>query len=177
MLDMHRRINLNTYFPIESIRIPSDSIEMLSKSMTRKGEEHEQFESSNFHGISAHVISVFAGNTSMKKKIFRTITVARNASREAIIAAALRAFHISGDPRHYAITDACEGGEKELPDFMPVQSLTRREGKRPAIFLRYRPPNPDQGFVKVGWSRKAPRFPLSNPSMRCLLVVRCLEPL
>ncbi|KAH9381281.1 hypothetical protein HPB48_003262 [Haemaphysalis longicornis] len=39
--------------------------------------------------------------------------------------------------------------EKELGDFMPVQSLTRREGKRPAIFLRYRPPNPDQGYVKV----------------------------
>lgn len=85
----------------------------------------------------------------MKRRMFRTITVARSASREAIIAAALRAFHVSGDPKHYVITDVFDPAEKELADFMPVQSLTRREGKRPAIFLRYKPPNPDQGFVKV----------------------------
>ncbi|KAL3189413.1 hypothetical protein MRX96_002725 [Rhipicephalus microplus] len=98
---------------------------------------------------NAEIIKVYDGNASMKRRMFRTITVSRNATREQIIGAALRAFHISGDPKHYYITDVYDPNEKELGDFMPVQSLTRREGKRPAIFLRYRPPNPDQGYVKV----------------------------
>lgn len=32
---------------------------------------------------------------------------------------------------------------------MPVQSLSNREGKRPIIFLRFRPPNPNQGSIRV----------------------------
>lgn len=32
---------------------------------------------------------------------------------------------------------------------MPVQSLTRREGKRPCIYLRFRPPNPSEGTIRV----------------------------
>ncbi|CAG2179100.1 unnamed protein product, partial [Oppiella nova] len=32
---------------------------------------------------------------------------------------------------------------------MPVQSLIRVEGKRCGLFFRYRPPNPDEGSVKV----------------------------
>lgn len=42
-----------------------------------------------------------------------------------------------------------DSGDSELEDFMPVQSLTRREGKRPGIFLRFRPPDPDRGTIKV----------------------------
>lgn len=39
--------------------------------------------------------------------------------------------------------------EKELNDFMPVQSLSRKESKRPAIFLRFKPQNPNYGTVRV----------------------------
>ncbi|GIX90475.1 diacylglycerol kinase [Caerostris extrusa] len=67
-----------------------------------------------------------------------------------MICAALRAFHISDDPKHYYLTDVYgDPPEKEIEEFMPVQSLTRKEGKRPAILLRYRPPDSDSGTVKV----------------------------
>ncbi|XP_049273174.1 diacylglycerol kinase theta isoform X2 [Rhipicephalus sanguineus] len=114
-----------------------------------KSKEFDDYPSPKEKDKDEEIIKVYDGNASMKRRMFRTITVSRNATREQIIGAALRAFHISGDPKHYYITDVYDPNEKELGDFMPVQSLTRREGKRPAIFLRYRPPNPDQGYVKV----------------------------
>ncbi|CAN8017732.1 unnamed protein product [Ixodes persulcatus] len=114
-----------------------------------KSKEFDDYPSPKEKDKDEEIIKVYDGNASMKRRMFRTITVSRNAIREQIIGAALRAFHISGDPKHYYITDVYDPNEKELGDFMPVQSLTRREGKRPAIFLRYRPPNPDQGYVKV----------------------------
>lgn len=114
-----------------------------------KSKEFDDYPSPKEKDKDEEMIKVYDGNASMKRRMFRTITVSRNATREQIIGAALRAFHISGDPKHYYITDVYDPNEKELGDFMPVQSLTRREGKRPAIFLRYRPPNPDQGYVKV----------------------------
>ncbi|XP_070395199.1 diacylglycerol kinase theta isoform X2 [Dermacentor albipictus] len=114
-----------------------------------KSKEFDDYPSPKEKDKDEEIIKVYDGNASMKRRMFRTITVSRNATREQIIGAALRAFHISGDPKHYYITDVYDQNEKELGDFMPVQSLTRREGKRPAIFLRYRPPNPDQGYVKV----------------------------
>ncbi|XP_064473132.1 diacylglycerol kinase theta-like isoform X2 [Ornithodoros turicata] len=114
-----------------------------------KSKEFDDYPSPKEKDKDEEIIKVYDGNASMKRRMFRTITVSRNATREQIIGAALRAFHISGDPKHYCITDVYDPNEKELGDFMPVQSLTRREGKRPAIFLRYRPPNPDQGFIKV----------------------------
>ncbi|XP_022709842.1 diacylglycerol kinase theta-like isoform X2 [Varroa jacobsoni] len=120
-----------------------------SERATRTKDMQDDYPSPKEKDKDEEVIKVYDGNASMKRRMFRTITVARSASREAIIAAALRAFHVSGDPKHYVITDVFDPAEKELADFMPVQSLTRREGKRPAIFLRYKPPNPDQGFVKV----------------------------
>ncbi|GIX91879.1 hypothetical protein CDAR_511782 [Caerostris darwini] len=96
------------------------------------------------------VIKVYDGNASLKRRMFRTITVLRNAVKEEMICAALRAFHISDDPKHYYLTDVYgDPPEKEIEEFMPVQSLTRKEGKRPAILLRYRPPDSDSGTVKV----------------------------
>lgn len=32
---------------------------------------------------------------------------------------------------------------------MPVQSLIRTEGKRCGLFFRYKPPNPDEGFIRI----------------------------
>lgn len=37
----------------------------------------------------------------------------------------------------------------EVDELQPVQNLTRKEGKRPGILLRYRPPNADLGSIKV----------------------------
>ena len=85
----------------------------------------------------------------MKRKSFRTITISRSATKEQIILSALRTFHIHDDPKHYIITDVYDVNEKELSDFMPVQSLSRKESKRPAIYLRFKPPNLSFGFVRV----------------------------
>lgn len=102
-------------------------------------------------------IKVYDGNASMKRRTFRTITISRSATKDQIIAACLRAFHIHDDPRHYIITDAygvycrsvvamviltwlfqleVDSNEKELSDFMPVQSLTRIDNKRMGLYFR-----------------------------------------
>lgn len=94
-------------------------------------------------------IKVFDGNASIRRKTFQTITISRNATKDQIVAACLRAFHIHDDPRDYIITDAYASPEREISDFMPVQSLIRIEGKRCGLFFRYRPPNMDQGTIRV----------------------------
>ncbi|GFR02991.1 diacylglycerol kinase [Trichonephila clavata] len=72
----------------------------------------------------------------------------RNASKEQVIAAALRAFHVYDDLRLYYITDAYDSNEKELDGPFPLQNLTRKDG-RTAIFLRFRSPDPESGYIKV----------------------------
>lgn len=39
--------------------------------------------------------------------------------------------------------------EREISDFMPVLSLIRTEGKRYGVLFRYKPPNPDEGTIRV----------------------------
>ncbi|UYV75005.1 DGKQ, partial [Cordylochernes scorpioides] len=98
------------------------------------------------------VIKVYDGNGSLRRKHYRTIVVLRSANKEQLVCACLRAFHISDDPRHYQVTDASgEGGECEIPEESPVTWLMSRVGGRgaPAIFLRFRPPDSEQGHVKV----------------------------
>lgn len=56
--------------------------------------------------MKIETIKVYDGNASMKRRTFRTITISRSATKDQIIAACLRAFHIHDDPRHYIITDA-----------------------------------------------------------------------
>ena len=118
------------------------------------GPDHQQKEAADYPSPKGtdkdeEIIKVYDGNSSMKRRTFRTITIPRNATREQIVAAALRAFHIHDDPRHYIITDVYDPNEKELGEFMPVPSLTRREGKRAGIYLRYRPPNPSEGSIRI----------------------------
>lgn len=48
-----------------------------------------------------------------------------------------------------SVATNADPNEKELGEFMPVQSLTRRENKRPGIYLRFRPPNPNEGTIRV----------------------------
>ncbi|GBM10457.1 hypothetical protein AVEN_263366-1 [Araneus ventricosus] len=115
-----------------------------------RNKEFDDYPSPKEKDKEDEVIKVYDGNASLKRRMFRTITILRNATREEMVCAALRAFHISDDPKHYYLTDVYgDPPEKEIEEFMPVQSLTRKEGKRPAILLRYRPPDPNSGTVKV----------------------------
>lgn len=93
------------------------------------------------------VIKVYDGNTSIKRRIFRTITVSRLATTEHILTQALRAFHITKDPSSFYLTDLYAPNETPLTDPSPVQTLTKREGKRPAVFLRFHDGN--SGEVRV----------------------------
>ena len=87
----------------------------------------------------SEIIKVFDGNWSLRRRTFRTISVSRTATLECILAAALKAFHIRRDPLHFYLTDAYAAEEKELTDpALPLPTLLRREGKRPALFLRLR---------------------------------------
>ena len=49
----------------------------------------------------------------------------------------------------YLIVFLAETSDVEVDELQPVQNLTRKEGKRPGILLRYRPPNSDSGSIKV----------------------------
>ena len=46
----------------------------------------------------SETIKVFDGNCSLRRRIFRAITVPRTCSLEQLLMAALRAFHITRDP-------------------------------------------------------------------------------
>ncbi|XP_062533687.1 diacylglycerol kinase theta isoform X7 [Armigeres subalbatus] len=93
-------------------------------------------------------IKVFDGNCSYRRKIFRAITVPRTCSLEQLLTTALRAFHIARDSNLFFLTDVY-GDEVRLQDPTPVLNLHRVEGKRPAIYLRFRDRENDHGFVRV----------------------------
>nr|KAG5701307.1 hypothetical protein BaRGS_020669 [Batillaria attramentaria] len=86
------------------------------------------------------VVRVFDGNASMKKRLYRTITVPRNAPAHLLL----------NDPHNYYVTEICESGERELEENVPIRSqLKTPDGKRPSVFLRYREKNPDRGYIRV----------------------------
>ncbi|XP_053691409.1 diacylglycerol kinase theta [Sabethes cyaneus] len=93
-------------------------------------------------------IKVFDGNCSYRRRIFRAITVPRTCSLEQLLTTALRAFHIARDSNLFFLTDLY-GEEVRLQDPTPVLNLHRVEGKRPAIYLRFRDRENDHGFVRV----------------------------
>ncbi|KAL3888417.1 hypothetical protein ACJMK2_000785 [Sinanodonta woodiana] len=112
----------------------------------------------------SEIIRVFDGNSSMKRRLYRTISVPKNASAQTILEAALKTFHISDDPNNYYVAEASEFegqrgreesqrwtiAERELEEDVPVRSqLKTPDGKRPSIFLRYKEKDPDRGFIKV----------------------------
>ncbi|RWS13942.1 diacylglycerol kinase theta-like protein [Dinothrombium tinctorium] len=128
---------------------PRSASEEFSAQDQSRQKDIDEYPSPKDKDKDEEIIKVYDGNSSMRRRTFRTITVSRSATKEQIICAALRAFHIHDDPRHYIITDFYDANEREIPDFMPVQSLLRREGKRPAIFFRFKPPNPNEGTIRV----------------------------
>lgn len=85
-------------------------------------------------------IKVFDGNCSLRRRIFRVITVSRQCTIEQLLTSALRAFHITRDPMAFYLTDLYAPGNEEVrcQDPQPVLNLHRIEGKRPAIYLRFR---------------------------------------
>ncbi|KAL8607776.1 hypothetical protein ACOMHN_039449 [Nucella lapillus] len=124
------------------------------------------------------VIRVYDGNGSLKKRLYRTISVPRSAPGHLLLEAALKTFHISDDPKNYYITEICDSGknllegalkschvsedprkhlsdpsdsgERELDENGPIRTqLKAPDGKRPSIFLRYREKNPDRGYIRV----------------------------
>lgn len=85
-------------------------------------------------------IKVFDGNYSLRRRIFRPVTVSRTCSVDQLLSASLRSLHISRDPNKFYVTDLYAPGGEEVrcQDPQPVMSLHRIEGKRPAIYLRFR---------------------------------------
>ncbi|XP_044258463.1 diacylglycerol kinase theta isoform X8 [Tribolium madens] len=95
------------------------------------------------------VIKVYDGNNSLRRRIFRTIVVSRQAPLKQVLTQALRAFHITKDPSSFHLTDLYSPEEAVLQDPTPVMSLHRKEGKRPAVFLRFKDRDNDKGEVRV----------------------------
>lgn len=93
------------------------------------------------------MIKVYDGNNSLRRRIFRVVTVSRLASTEHVLTIALRAFHITKDPGNFFLTDLYAPEETRLCDPCPIMNLHRTEGKRPAVFLRFK--DNDSGEVRV----------------------------
>lgn len=85
-------------------------------------------------------IKVFDGNYSLRRRIFRPVTVPRTCSVDQLLGASLRSLHITRDPNKFYLTDLYAPGGEEVrcQDPQPVLNLHRIEGKRPAIYLRFR---------------------------------------
>ncbi|XP_076544700.1 diacylglycerol kinase theta isoform X5 [Osmia lignaria lignaria] len=93
------------------------------------------------------MIKVYDGNNSLRRRIFRVITVPRQATTEQVLTSALRAFHITKDPSNFYLTDLYATDETELCDPTPVLNLNSKEGKCPAVFLRFK--DSENGEVRV----------------------------
>ncbi|EFN76051.1 Diacylglycerol kinase theta [Harpegnathos saltator] len=93
------------------------------------------------------MIKVYDGNNSLRRRIFQVISVPRQATTEEVLTSALHAFHITKDPNNFYLTDLYATDETELCDPTPVLNLNRKEGKRPAVFLRFK--NNNSGEVRV----------------------------
>jgi diacylglycerol kinase (ATP) len=99
------------------------------------------------------LLRVYDGNSSMKKRSFRLISVHKSATREALIAACLRAFYVHDDVTHYVLYDL-QDGEREIDEQFPLANLISKRDRSqsrppPAVLLRYRPPDSFMGSIKV----------------------------
>ncbi|KAK4881601.1 hypothetical protein RN001_004920 [Aquatica leii] len=95
------------------------------------------------------VIKVYDGNNSLRRRIFRTIVVPRQCTLKHVLVLALRAHHITKDPSSFYLTDLYSSDEVQLQDPTPILNLHRKEGKRPAVFLRFKDRDNDKGEVRV----------------------------
>lgn len=106
-------------------------------------------------------IKVFDGNCSLRRRIYKAVTVARQCNLEQLLETASKAFQIRRDYnvsssifsscetcllthmiflQEFYLTDLYAPGPEEcrVQDPSPVLNLHRMEGKRPAVILRYR---------------------------------------
>jgi diacylglycerol kinase (ATP) len=82
-------------------------------------------------------IKVYDGNQAVRRRQFRVIHMSRGATTDQVLSTALKAFHITKPTSNYYLTDAYDE-ECTVSDPNPVGNLKRKEGKRPAVFLRFR---------------------------------------
>ncbi|XP_053947468.1 diacylglycerol kinase theta isoform X4 [Anastrepha obliqua] len=120
----------------------SHKSEKSDKDKTKKEKESEEKD--------IEMIKVFDGNNSVRRQLYRVITVPRTYTLEQLLTTALRAFHITRDPSAFYMTDLyAPSGMEDAPlqDPTPIINLTHLEGKRPAIYLRFH--DKDKGYVRV----------------------------
>lgn len=106
----------------------------------------------------AETIKVFDGNCSLRRRIYKAVTVPRQCNLEQLLETASKAFQIRRDYnvslvfsylnvpdtldllQEFYLTDLYAPGPEEcrVQDPSPVLNLHRMEGKRPAVILRYR---------------------------------------
>lgn len=100
------------------------------------------------------MLRVYDGNSSMKKRSFRLISVHRLIARESLIAACLRAFYIHDDVTHYSLIDITDGEREIIDEHCPLANLVgktrdQKLARPPSLLLRYRPPDSFMGSIKV----------------------------
>jgi len=94
------------------------------------------------------LVKVYDGIASFRHHSYKLISVPRHISIEQLIGAAMWAFHLTGDPVDFYLTDLCGNSEKEIDEPNPISSLTRIDGRKPALLLRFRETT-DSGWVRV----------------------------
>nr|CAG4635922.1 EOG090X00MP [Eubosmina coregoni] len=97
---------------------------------------------------ASQLIKVYDGIASFRHHSYKLISVPRHTSVEQLVAAAMWAFHLTGDPGDFYLTDLCGNSEKEIDDAFPIPSLARIDGRKPALLLRFRETT-DSGWVRV----------------------------
>ncbi|CAH0552914.1 unnamed protein product, partial [Brassicogethes aeneus] len=113
------------------------------------GKERQDKQNKDKEDRDEEVVKVYDGNNSVRRKIFRTIVVPRQATLKTVLTQALRSFHITKDASSFHLTDLYAPDETVLQDPTPILNLHRKEGKRPAVYLRFKDRDNDKGEVRV----------------------------
>ena len=75
--------------------------------------------------IISETIKVYDGYSSLRKRLFRTVTVSKQASKEDLLVAAMRAFVVTQDRCNFYLLDVyanCDcDRDTEIEDPLPVQ--------------------------------------------------------
>ena len=120
----------------ESESVPPPSSTTTATSSTSTSRSHEK-ERERDRERDEETIKVYDGNQGVRRRQFRAVHVPRTATTDQVLSIALKAFHITKPTSNYYLTDAYDE-ESPVGDPNPIPNLKRREGKRPAVFLRFR---------------------------------------